>query len=309
VTAPQRRSAGREFGYYTDALGLSGSAFALLRALIAERTGQYFADDKRDLLADKLADLVVGRGLDSFLDYYYLLRYGADADEHWAELIDRLAVPETYFWRQSEQIEAVCALAARHEAERVPRPLRIWSAACCTGEEPLSIAMALQEAGWFDRLDIEIAATDASPGLVARARDGRFGERSFRTLPAGLRQKYFTHDGTAWRIDPALHARVRWSTANLLDFAAVAGLASADVIFCRNVFIYFADDTIRRVADVMAAAMPPGGHLFLGASESLLRFATELALVEVGGAFAYAKLPGTFRQQAHPVSAAAAARS
>jgi chemotaxis protein methyltransferase CheR len=290
VTSAGQRRASAALGYYTEALGFSGSAFALLRDLIAERTGQYFDESKRDLLADKLSDLLLRNGLNSFLDYYYLLRYGADAEVHWTQLLDRLALPETYFWRQADQIEAVPGvLAPRHAAAAPGRPFRIWSAACCSGEEPLSLALALEKAGWFGRLDIEIVATDVSPALVARARTGVFPERSFRALPEALRTRYFEKVEQGWRIDPALLARVRWETANLLDPAAVAEHASADVIFCRNVFIYFSDAAIRRVAEMFAQAMPPAGHLFLGASESLVRFGTELALVEVGGAFAYAR--------------------
>ena len=296
----------RDLGYYAEALGLSGSAFTLLRDLIAERTGQFYDEAKRELLADKLAELLIARGLTSFLDYYYLLRYGADADALWSELLDRLAVPETFFWRQPEQILAVNVLAQRHATTSPSLPFRIWSGACCSGEEPLSIAMALQEAGWYDRLDIQIVASDVSGALVARARNGTFGERAFRNLPSELRNRYFTRGAEGWRIDERIHRRVRWSTANLLDHETVSTLAAAEVVFCRNVFIYFSDDATRRVTDVIARAMPPGGHLFLGASESLLRLGTELSLVEIGTAFAYAKPDDQPRNRAHSLDTGAA---
>src|SRR5918993_4272191 len=129
-------------GFSADVLGFSESTFVLLRDLIAQRTGVYYAHDKRDLLADKLADLLAARGMTSYLDYYYLLRYDGDAARHWMELVDRLAVPETYFWRQPDQVLAVArVLAPHHFARRPGTPFRIWSAACCTGEEPLSIAI------------------------------------------------------------------------------------------------------------------------------------------------------------------------
>ena len=287
MAEPSGRRA-RGGGSSADVLGFSESAFVLLRDVIAQRTGVYFAHDKRDLLADKLADLLAARGMTSYLDYYYLLRYDADADAHWGELVDRLAVPETYFWRQPEQILALArAVAPRHFARRAAAPLRIWSAACCTGEEPISIAIALAEAGLLHRRPIEIVASDGSAAMVERARRGVYGERSFRTLPAELRARYFREEASGWRVDPKVHGAIRWTTANLVDPDAVRPLADADVIFCRNVLIYFSDDAIARVARSFAEGLRDGGHLFLGASESLTRLATDFELAEIGGAFVY----------------------
>ena len=271
-------------------LGFSESAFELLRDLIAQRTGVYFSNDKRDLLADKLADLLAERGMTSYLDLYYLLRYDAEAERHWGALADRLAVPETYFWRQPDQILALTrVLAPRHFERRPSAPFRIWSAACCSGEEPLSIAMALAEAGLLDRHPFEIVGSDVSAAMVERARRNSYGERSFRALPVELRERYFTLAEGRWRIASSLHDRVQWRIANIVNPADVAPLARADAIFCRNVLIYFADDTVAHVARLFAAAMPDEAHLCLGASESLTRLSTAFELVEVGGAFMYTK--------------------
>lgn len=278
------------YGYSADLLGFTQSSFILLRDIIAERVGIYFDDQKRDLLADKLSELMAARGITSFLDYYYLLRYDADAARHWSELTDRLSVPETWLWRQEEQLRALVQIVApRHFARHPGRPLRIWSAACCTGEEPVGIAMALAEAGLLDREPIEIVASDASQAVVERARRGTFGARSMRGLPDALRERWFRSEGTSCRVDPGLHGRIRWTTANLVDPEAVRRLATADVIFCRNVFIYFSDDAIIRTVREFARAMPDDGHLFLGASESLTRLGTAFELTEIGDAFAYIK--------------------
>jgi chemotaxis protein methyltransferase CheR len=277
-------------GSSADVLGFSESAFVLLRDLIAQRTGVYFSNDKRDLLADKLADLLAARGMTSYLDFYYLLRYDADAPRHWRELVDRLAVPETYFWRQPDQVLAVArVLAPHHFARRPATPFRIWSAACCTGEEPLSIAIALAEAGLLERYPIEILGSDASSAMLERARAGLYGERSFRTLPPELRARYFRAEAGGWRVDPAIHRRVQWTIANIVDRADVAPLAAVNVVFCRNVLIYFADETVAQVARTLADTMPDDAHLCLGASESLTRTSTAFELVEVGGAFMYTK--------------------
>ena len=282
----------RGVGSSADVLGFSESAFVLLRDLIAQRTGVYFSQDKRDLLADKLADLLAARGMTSYLDYYYLLRYDADAERHWGELVDRLAVPETYFWRQPDQIMATATvLASRHVARRPAAPFRVWSAACCSGEEPLSIAIALAEQGVLGRHPVEIVASDASEAMLARARRGLYGERSSRALPSPLRDRWFTREAGGWRIDPAIHELVRWVRANIVDAADVAPMVAADVVFCRNVLIYFSDDTVAHVARLLAAGMSDDAHLCLGASESLTRVSSAFELVEVGGAFMYTKTP------------------
>ncbi len=284
------RQESRSPGFAAGILGLTSDAFVRLRDLVAERTGVYFDETRRDVFADRIAELVVARGLSSFLDYYYLLRYDPDAERHWLELRDRLAVPETYFWRQAEQLDTLVEhIVPAHFRAHDARPLRIWSAACCTGEEPLSIAIALAQAGWFARAPIEIVASDASPALLARARTGIYRERAFRSLPAALRDRWFEPADGGWRIDPGLLARVQWRTANLVELSDIAALATSDVVFCRNVFIYFSDDAVRRVADWFWERMPAPGYLFLGASESLTRLRSSFELREVGRAFVYLK--------------------
>ena len=176
-----------------------------------------------------------------------------------------------------------------HRRQNGNAPLRIWSAACCTGEEPLSIAMALNEVGAFERGPIEIVASDASRSLLERARSGVYGERSFRNLSDDLRHRYFTPTKNGWRVDSDLHSRIQWHTANLVDPVQVAPLARANVIFCRNVFIYFSDHTIRRIVRTFSQAMPAPGYMFVGAAESLVRLSTDLTLEEIGSAFVYVK--------------------
>jgi chemotaxis protein methyltransferase CheR len=245
------------------------------------------------MLADKLSDLLAGLGMTSYLDYYYLLRYDGSAARHWGELVDRLSVPETYFWRQPEQIVALAKIVATRHFELSPNaPLRIWSAACCTGEEPISIAIALAESGLLPHRPIEITASDVSGEMLNRARRGVYGERSFRSIPAELRQRYFEKADGGWRVDPSLHSRITWTTANLVDPVHVRPLARADVIFCRNVLIYFSDETIGRIARLFAEELPDDGYLFLGASESLTRLDTDFELAEVGDAFVYIKAAG-----------------
>jgi chemotaxis protein methyltransferase CheR len=276
--------------FYRETLGLSDAAFSLLRNLIQERTGLFYDDRKRDVLADKLTARALECGFDSFLDYYYFLKYDEKAAAEWGQVMDALAVYETYFWREMDQIHAlVDVVVPEYFAARRPQPLRIWSAGCATGEEPLTIAMALYEAGWFVRAPIEIYASDASPSAIQKAQRGVYRERSFRSLPAALRAKYFTRQEDGWRVAPHLRSRVQWATANLLAKDQIAPFASSPVIFCRNVFIYFSPHTIRQVVHHFHERMPSPGYLFVAAAESLLRVTQDFELQEIGGAFVYVK--------------------
>jgi len=282
-------------GFKSNNLGVTGGADRLLRELIHERTGVFFGDGKGDLLADKLSPLVIERGFASLLDYYYLLKYDETAQDEWLTVMDALSVPETYFWREMDQIRALVeTIVPAWFAARGAGVLKIWSAACATGEEPLTIAMALAEAGWLGRVPIEIHASDASTSAVEKARRGIYRERSFRNLSPELRAKYFTQvDATqTWRIDARLHGAVEWKVANLMVESVIAPLATANVIFCRNVFIYFSDQTIGRTVRSFAAHIRPPGYLFIAASESLLRLSADFDLQEIGDAFVYVKRPG-----------------
>ena len=271
-----------------DALGLSPTGTLLLRDLIHDRAGLYFENGRTSLLLDKLAPLVIERGFDSFLDYYYLLRYDEAAEGEWGRVLDALAVPETYFWREVDQVRAVVDAVVPAIVDR-RGSARIWSVPCASGEEPFTIAMLLNEAGWFHRAPIEIHASDASPAAIEKGRAGMYRERSFRALPGELKRKYFTPDGAGWRADPALHSRIGWSVVNLMDRERAAEFACAPIVFCRNLLIYFSEKTLRRTIEMFADVMPVPGYLCLGASESLLRYSTRFQLEEIGGAYVYVK--------------------
>ena len=277
-------------GLRTQNLALPEGATTLIQTLIHERTGMFFDNGKSDILLDKLSPLVIERGFTSYLDYYYLLKYDASARVEWQNVMNALSVQETYFWREIDQVRAlVQTLVPQWHAQKSNSPLRIWSAACATGEEPLTIAMALNEAGWFDRAPIEIVASDASTKAFERATNGVYKERAFRNLPAQLRDRYFEPEGSNWRVRSDLHSRVKWSVANLMEEDQIAAFAAADFIFCRNVFIYFSESAISRVVRSFGRFIKPPGYLFVGAAESLLRLTTDFTLTEVDDAFVYAK--------------------
>lgn len=269
---------------------LRSGAETLLRDLIHERIGIFFDNSKINLLTDKLAPLIIERGFESFLDYYYLLKYDADSVEEWQTVVNTLSVQETYFWREIDQIhrlaEDILPLLLADDPHQV---IRIWSAVCATGEEPLTIAMRLNESGWFDRAKIEIYASDASSTALSRAQKGIYRERSFRALPPDLKEKYFIPEGKEWRVAPSLHQKINWRQANLLEVRETKTLARTSVIFCRNVFIYFSPAAVRRVVDSFAELMTVPAFLFVGAAESLLKITDDFELEQIGNGFVYVK--------------------
>jgi chemotaxis protein methyltransferase CheR len=266
------------------------TAWTLIRDLIHERSGIYFDANNLDLMVNKISDLMAERDVDSPIDYYYLLKYEGETSGEWPNLLNAISVRETYFWREIDQIRAFVDVIVPQIVKTSNEPLRIWSAACASGEEPYSIAMALDQAGWFGRIPIEIYASDMSPAAICAAQGGRYRERSFRNLSPQLRERYFTEvSRQTWEVSPDIRRRVVLRRANLMERADIQHLASARVIFCRNVFIYFSEAVIRRVVKTFEECMPKPGYLFLGTAESLLKFTTQFRLQEMGRAFVYIK--------------------
>src|SRR5438477_2029473 len=181
---------------FNPGIRLPLSGVTLLQSLVHQRTGLYFTDAQSGIFLGKLSPLVLERGFDSLLDYYYLLKYDPGSADEWRNVFDALTVQESFFWREIGQIRAlVDNIVPQYFKAHPYHTLNIWSAACAAGEEPLTIAMALDEAGWFDRASINIYASDASPRAVDAAQNGAYRERSFRSLPPGLKEKYFEDAG------------------------------------------------------------------------------------------------------------------
>lgn len=262
----------------------------LLRDLIHERTGLFFEPERFDTLLEKLRPRAVAHGCRSYLDYYYILKYEEKGPDEWRRVMDAFSVQETYFWREMDQVRALVDRFVPQWFAQHRRPLRIWSAACASGEEPYTLAIALKEAGWGGH-PIEIVASDASEAALEKARTAFYRERSFRALPLELREKYFVPAEGGYQLRPEITSRVTFHRANLVAEPEIAPLARAAAVFCRNVFIYFSPASISRVVDMFAEHMPAQGHLFVGASESLLKLTSDFELTELGGAFVYVRKP------------------
>jgi chemotaxis protein methyltransferase CheR len=271
----------------SQSLPLSPQVFAILSALIEERAGLHYDLHECDLLAERVAPRAIERGMESLLDYYYFLRYDPDADAELALLVEALVVNETYFFREVSALKVVVdEFVPKLIAEGI-KP-RIWCAACATGEEPLTLAMMLDEAGLLGQ--VTIVASDISGRALAQAKAGTFRRRSLRSLPPGVMGRWLEGNDDGVRVAPHIQRAVSFFRVNLIEEAELSALGVFDVIICRNVLIYFRDRTIEQVVKNLWRRLAPHGRLVVGASESLLRFDVAFACEEHQGAFFYRKV-------------------
>jgi chemotaxis protein methyltransferase CheR len=265
-------------------LPLSPQVFSILSGLVAEHAGLTFDAAHMPVFADKVAARAADQGFESLLDYYYFLRYDAGGADEMTALIETLVVGETYFFRELPPLQAIVAHAIAPAVASGRRP-RIWCAACATGEEPLTLAMLLASRNILD--DVEIVASDISGAALARARSGLHSRRALRQELPPFADRWLRATPAGLEVHQRLRDAISWRRINLLDGPAVSALGTFDVVLCRNVLIYFSDDTARRVIDRLTARLEPNGVLLVGVSESLLRFGGPLLCEEKDGTFLY----------------------
>ena len=219
----------------------------------------------------------------SFKDYYYFLRYDREKDAELASLLDIVTNHETYFFREMAQLKAFSdeILPEIREAKKKEgsKDIKIWSAGCSTGEEAYTIAMLFLESKMFDDLNIEIFATDISHRVLHSARRGVYQKHAFRTTDsAEMIKKYFIQEENAYKISDKVKENVNFGYFNLLDSDKSAFINRMDVIFCRNVIIYFDMPAKKKVIDMFYEKLNNSGFLLLGHSESLINISTAFTL-------------------------------
>jgi len=266
---------------------LSPQLFAILTGLVEEKAGLHYGLQDREIFTDKVTSRAQEAGFESLLDYYYFLRYDDPSGAELQRLIDSLVVGETFFFREMETLEILVDTALRPKVEAGGRP-RVWCAACSSGEEPYTLAMLLEDRDLLGR--VEVVATDISTRALQRAREGVAPRRSLRhVLRPELSQRWLKVCDDGVLVDEALRRAVDFRRVNLLDQEAVRALGRFDVILCRNVLIYFRDETIRDVVERLTGRLEEDGWLCVGVSESLMRFPGRLQCEEHQGAFFYRK--------------------
>jgi chemotaxis protein methyltransferase CheR len=242
-----------------------------LRRLLKERSGLVLAADKQYLVESRLLPVARRAGLAGLGDLVQKLK-GPQAEPLVVEVVEAMTTNESFFFRDKIPFEHFRAsiMPALLAARAAQRRIRIWCAAASTGQEPYSLAMALKEmtssiAGWR----IEIVATDLSNEVLEKARAGIYSQFEVqRGLPIQLLVKYFSQIGDTWQIAPDIRAMVQYRALNLLgDFSH---LGTFDLVFCRNVLIYFDQATKIAVLDRIARITDRGGYLVLGAAETVV---------------------------------------
>jgi chemotaxis protein methyltransferase CheR len=259
------------------------------RDAVAVRFGLHFDDGKLDLLADVAAQRLDASGGLPFDEYVARLVDGADPDETLA-LAERLTVGETYFFRNRNDLEAFVAvvLPDRMRARERERRLRILSAGCSSGEEPYTLAMLVHGVPALEAWDVRIRGVDVNPAAVARAAAGRYGEWSLRQTPRDMRARFFRQERGGHRLVDEVRSMVEIEQRNLVeDDPGLWQPGAYDVVFCRNVTMYFSPEVARRVVARIARSLAPGGYLFLGHAETLRGVSTAFHLRDSHGTFYY----------------------
>ena len=264
------------------------NGFDSIAAAVKARSGLSLSADKHYLVEARLDPILKRRGLPNLGALTDRLRLDAGLE---AEVVEAMTTNETLFFRDGKPFDHLrdVVLPDLHADRPKGAPLRIWSAAASTGQEAYSLAILVSEMGpMLSGRRIEIVGTDIAREPLKRAEEGLYTQFEVqRGLPARLLVKYFAKEETGWRIHRPLREMVRFRNWNLLS--DLSGLGRFDVVFCRNVLIYFDHETKTRTLQAIARLMSPDGALYLGGAETILGI--DCALVP------YAGSPGIFRKQ------------
>ncbi len=260
-----------------------------LADFLYRRTGMVFTETKRYYVERRVSERIIATSSQSFAGYFAYLRSEVrDEVEH---LINTFTVNETYFYREDHQLACLSSdlLKERVTAKRPGDTIRIWSVPCSTGEEPYSIAIWLLE-NWkeVDAYDIEIVGSDIDTRVLEAAAQGIFGKRALMKLTPELIDRYFHGlDDERWQILDDLRQSVRFSRVNLIEARETTPQGRFDVIFCRNVLIYFDDESRRIAAENLYDNLLPGGFICLGHTESMSRISPLFEVCRYSGAIVY----------------------
>ena len=260
---------------------LSSQDYEAFRKFLEEACGIVLGDNKHYLVVNRLGRLMADEGVETLGELVKHLTTGHN--RHLRErIVEAMTTNETFWFRDTFPFDILKELIFPELAERRMRTPRIWSAACSSGQEPYSISMTVQEylaSRPGSLTDVQIMATDISPAILNEAKEGMYDSLALaRGLSQERRQKFFVQKPNGhWQARPEVRNRVRFSQANLLQSYSLLG--RFDVIFCRNVLIYFSSESKSDILARMARALNPGGYLFLGSSESITQYSDEFELV------------------------------
>jgi chemotaxis protein methyltransferase CheR len=263
--------------------------FIRFRDFFHQKIGIQFAESKRYFVDKRIAERARIKGCESFADYFRMLRFDTSGGET-QQLINLLTVNETYFFRENYQLEALVQFVLPEIAAR-KRPgdtIRIWSLPCSTGEEPYSIAISVLES-WpeSDQYQVEILGSDVDTRVLGSAQAGVYGERSLQNVGPDLRTRYFRKLAGEHQIISELRESIEFFQLNLSSKKEMSRYRNVDIIFCRNLLIYFDDVSRREAVESIFESLTPGGFVFLGHSESMSRMSSLFSPRRLGDCTVY----------------------
>ncbi|MFP4144314.1 MAG: CheR family methyltransferase [Phycisphaeraceae bacterium] len=277
----------------TLGLTMSDQEFDRLRKIVYDRAGIHFLDSKKYVLESRLSRRLEELGFDNFSQYLMFLSTGPYQQDEFQEMFNRITINETSFFRNEPQLNVFeqIVLPKLLEARRARRTLRIWSAACSSGEEPYTLAIQIHRSLGVRLPDwrIEILGTDISEKVLVQAAKAVYPDYSIRNVSPIVLSRYFRKQGAMYELDPTIRSMVHFELLNLKDGFAARRFGTWDVIFCRNVLIYFDEAMKNHCVSMFHRQLAPDGTLFVGHSETLRNTTVPFAPMDLPQAFAYQK--------------------
>ncbi len=272
---------------------LSDDEYKEISEFIRNYCGINYDSNSKFILEKRLLPRLEFHHLSTFKEYLFYIKYDAKREDELNIIADILTTNETYFFREDYQLKAfkdeiLPELKSRKEKE-FQNEIRIWSAGCSTGEEPYTIAMIVLESGILNDMHIEIFASDISQRVLQIARKGIYSKSSFRATEELYTKKYFDQIDGKYKIKDDVKRLVNFGHLNLIDTSRIKLLKPMDVIFCRNVIIYFDLESKKKVIDNFYDALNEGGYLLLGHAESLMNVSARFQLCHLKNDLVYQK--------------------
>lgn len=250
---------------------LSMATFLDLRKLIYEHSGIFFQENKKYVLESRLQTRLRERNCASYEEYCHLLKFDPWRDKELRTLFNLVTTNETFFYRDLPQLQAFTesVIPTIVEANRATSRIRLWSAACSTGDEPYTLAIMMLEHSALTNWSIDILGSDISETVLDTARRGIYGTYAVRNIPPALLKKYFVVEEGQYVLSAQVKRLVKFANVNLYDAGHLKMIRGMDAIFCRNCLIYFDDKAKQKTVDHLYDCLRPGGYLVIGFSESL----------------------------------------
>ncbi|MBI2469932.1 MAG: tetratricopeptide repeat protein [Planctomycetes bacterium] len=269
---------------------LSKIDFDKFRQYIESRTGMYFDDSKQNSLKISIDSRMAALDIKEYSAYYSLIITNTMGKKEFDELLNIILIRETFFFRDDKQLKVLTKNILPELIKRKKeKEIKIWSAGCATGEEPYSIAMAIMECYLPDDINVSVYATDISEWALKRAKEGIYNKSSMRAVDKAMLNKYFTQRDGWYHLNDQVKQFVRFDTINLIEPFFPIEAVHVDIIFCKNVLIYFRTETVKTVIRKFYEMLAAGGYLFVGHSESLWQISDDFELEEISGIFIYRK--------------------